>query len=121
LTVATSHAAYVTRAWPRCAISVPVRSVCFAKLWIAAMRGLSYWHGIDGRFDAAAVVECRDCVRHMKTRLKQQSLVFRWLNKWANPFFHAFRDRLVSPLERAEAQRFARDSCRRNISGGLRS
>jgi len=92
----------------------------FRKTLIAAMRWLSYCQGIDGRFDAAAVVECRDCIRHMKTRLKAQSPVFRWLNRWANPFFHAWRDRLVTTLERAEAQRFARESCRRNIPGGLR-
>jgi hypothetical protein len=90
------------------------------KSLIASMRWLAHWHAIDGRVDRADLVECRDCVRHMKTRLKVQSPVFRWLNRWANPVFHAWRDRLVTPLERAEAQRIARESCRRNTPGGLR-
>ena len=91
----------------------------FRKTLIAAMRWLSHWHGINGRFDAVATVECQDCVRHMKSRLKQHSPVFRWLNKGANPLFHAFRDRLVTPIERAEAQRFASESCRLSTSRGL--
>lgn len=87
----------------------------FRKTLVGAMCALARWHSIDGRLNAAPERECRDCVRHMKARLKQQSLAFRWLTRCVNPLFHVFRDRLVTPAELDEARRFARESCRRNL------
>jgi hypothetical protein len=87
----------------------------FRKTLVGTMRTLARWHSIDGRMDEAPERECRDCVRHMKARLKQKSLAFRCLNRCVNPLFHLLRNRLVTPAELDEARRFARESCRRNL------
>ena len=87
----------------------------FRKTLVGAMRALARWHSIDGRLDTAPERECRDCVRHIKARLKQRSLTFQWLNRCLNPLFHAFRDRLVTPAELVEARRFARECCLRSV------
>lgn len=89
----------------------------FRKALVGAMSVLGRLHSIDGRLNNFTESECRECVRHLKGRLKQRSLAFRLLNKCVNPIFHFFRGRLVTPAELDEARRFAREACRRRLAG----
>jgi len=53
---------------------------------------------------------CRDCVRFIKTGLKEKSSLFRMLNRFINPVFDHILETIVTRGEVLEAKRYAREA-----------
>jgi hypothetical protein len=99
--------------------TVNLVNLCCARAWwfyylrlplITAMRLLAAGHRIDPRDYRVRTEACYECIRFMKTALKEKSRTFRFLNDRINPVFDKMVERLVTEEEVREAKRSARNA-----------
>jgi len=65
--------------------------------------GLSLFSG----FGLVRTPTCYNCVRFYKLALKEKSATFRWLNRFFNPVFGYFLNKIITEEERGQATRYA--------------
>jgi len=93
-----------------------VNLCCERKWWfyyfrlplVMGMRILAAWHRIDPRDYMVRSEDCYGCIRFLKTALKEQSPVFRFLNDRINPVFDKVVGKIVTKEEIREAKDFAK-------------
>lgn len=99
--------------------TIQLVELCYKrKLWfrlfreplILGMRIMCWWHRIDPREYQVRHERCYGCIRFMKVALKEKSPVFVRLNDLVNPVFNSLRDSIVTPEEKEEAKRFAKEA-----------
>ena len=91
--------------------------LCYEKTWwfrivreplVMGMRVLGCVYGVDPEEYEVRSEECRNCIRFLKTGLKDKSGLFRWLNGLIDPIFNRIRDSIVSDQELQESRDLAR-------------
>lgn len=82
----------------------------FREPLILGMRVMCWWHRIDPREYEVRHERCYGCIRFMKVALKEKSPAFVRLNDLTNPIFNSLRDSIVTPEEKEEAKRFAKEA-----------
>ena len=99
--------------------TIQLVELCYErKLWfrlfreplVLGMRIMSSWHGIHARNYEVRNQRCYGCIRFMKEALKDKSPIFCWLNDRINPIFNQLRDEMITPQEKEEARKFAREA-----------
>lgn len=80
------------------------------------MRGLAWIYRIDPAEYEARTPACYGCLRFYKTALKDQSALFRRLNRLINPLFDALLEQLVTGDEIQQAKTYAQVATRGNLT-----
>ncbi|MBI5743610.1 MAG: hypothetical protein HY952_03595 [Elusimicrobia bacterium] len=68
-------------------------------------------HGIDYAAVEGQNKDCKGCLRHLKSRLKERSPLFRFINGLANPVFNRLRDSQLAKDDKITAKSFAAGGC----------
>lgn len=80
------------------------------------MRGLAWIYRIDPAEYEVRTPTCHGCLRFYKTALKDQSALFRRLNRLINPLFDALLEQLVTGDEIQQAKTYAQVATRGNLT-----
>lgn len=80
------------------------------------MRGLAWIYRIDPAEYEVRTPACYGCIRFYKTALKDQSALFRLLNRVINPLFDTLLEQLVTGDEIQQAKTYAQAATSGNLT-----
>lgn len=83
----------------------------FREPLVLGMKLFGRLHGIDYCAVEGPNKECKGCLRHLKSRLKERSPAFVFLNSLVNPVFNRLRDSLLAKEDKTTAKEFAAGKC----------